>query len=196
VFGKIIDTSSDSKVVDGISGGYFTDSRDGKKYKIVTIGGQTWMAENLNYNASGSKCYDNNPANCDKYGRLYDWPTAKVVCPHGWHLPNNKEWDALTTAVGGKQTAGKLLKAMSGWYNHNGTDAYGFAALPSGCGYSDGSFGGWGGVNSIGNYGYWWSISAYNADQAYDLYMTYKDDVANGGINYKSILISVRCLQD
>ena len=172
--GKVMNTVKSSSN----SEGYFTDSRDGKKYKTVSIGTQTWMAENLNYNASGSKCYDNNPANCQKYGRLYNWNTAMKACPKGWHLPSNEEWYVLCHfadnncvekeegitlegtqeeqwrqffdfALKEQNMAGKFLKSTSGWNNNqgkpdNGTDAYGFSALPGGK-YSDGSF------NFIGN---------------------------------------------
>jgi len=182
----------------------FTDSRDGKKYEMVKIGKQTWMAENLNYNASGSKCYDNNPANCQIYGRLYNWTTAKKACPAGWHLPNNKEWNVLTTAVGGEEIAGEYLKATIGWNwnsyegkSGNGTNAYGFSALPAGDGGSNGSFG------SVGHNGFWWSSSEYDNGNAYlrsmhccnYKYATYQTYVRSYEY-YKSGFLSVRCLQN
>ena len=125
------------------------DERDGKTYKTVKIGTQIWMAENLNYDVEGSECYKNKPENCVKYGRLYNWDAALKNCPYGWHLPSKEEWDMLITVVGGEKTAGKKLKAKSGWKKYvptgndaedcwnentskpgNGTDNYGFSALP------------------------------------------------------------------
>jgi len=140
----------------------FTDSRDGKTYKAVEIGTQTWMAENLNYEVKGSICYNDDPAYCEKYGRLYDWATAmklpvkcnsgyctkqvenphRGICPEGWHLPNREEWQTLVDFAGGKEYVRKKLKAKTGWNNYegqtgNGTDNYGFAALPGGAGCKD-----------------------------------------------------------
>ena len=117
------------------------DKRDGKTYKTVKIGTQIWMAENLNYDAENSKCYENKPENCEKYGRLYDWETAMKACPYGWHLSSDKEWQVLVNFAGGKEVAGKKLKAKSGWNSYkgksgNGTDGLGFSALPGGNGYS------------------------------------------------------------
>jgi len=103
------------------------------------------MAENLNYAAEGSVCYDNKPANCVTYGRLYDFETAKRVCPAGWRLPADVDWDKLENYAGG-ETAGKKLKSRTA----NGTDKYGFSALLGGIGY------GIYGFDEVGGYGYWW----------------------------------------
>ncbi|MCL1947175.1 MAG: hypothetical protein FWF51_08535, partial [Chitinivibrionia bacterium] len=136
--------------------GTFTDSRDGQVYKIVKIGNQIWMAQNFNYNAEGSRCYGEGGIvgrtdkgmpfpdtlseeqireNCEKYGRLYDWETAKKAAPQGWRLPTDKEWKKLLNAAGGSKTAGEKLKSNWGWnYDNNkgksgsGTDTYGFSA--------------------------------------------------------------------
>ena len=173
------------------SSSVFTDTRDGKKYKTVKIGSQTWMAENLNYAANGSKCYDNNSGNCAKYGHLYDWNTARSACPSGWHLPSYDEWDMLSNAVGGEKIAGKKLKAKSGWKdNGNGTDDYGFSALPGGDGDSDGSF------SRVGYYGCWWSASKGHSDRASRLNMNWSGDHAYWLNSLKSDLFSVRCVQD
>jgi uncharacterized protein (TIGR02145 family) len=171
----------------------------GQTYKTVKIGTQTWMAENLNYEVEGSICYENDPDNCAKYGRLYNWETALKVCPKGWHLPSNAEWDKLFRFVDGdtgtespyeSETSGKHLKAVSGWYkNGNGTDKYGFSALPGGLGNSVGSF------DYVGNGGLWWSASEYDSYGAYSRGMGYYNYVGwyNNG---KSSLFSVRCVKD
>ena len=181
------------------------DSRDGKEYKTAEIGNQVWIAENLNYDAEGSKCYGNKPANCAKYGRLYEWKTAMTACPAGWHLPTDDEWTTLTDYVGGKPMAAKKLKTTKGWYNGNGTDEYGFSALPGGFGIGDdgpecgddpdcdepGSF------LFADNSGGWWSATAGDDDN------TAWNRAINGYYNYiirnqenKSKLLSVRCLRD
>jgi uncharacterized protein (TIGR02145 family) len=182
---------------------------DGETYETVVIGSQTWMARNLNYNASGSKCYNDSPSNCATYGRLYDWATAmdlpncgygtscssqigakhRGICPDGWHIPSNAEWTTLENFVG--SSAGKKLKATSGWNSGgNGTDEFGFAALPGGGGDSDGDF------SYVGYYGDWWSASENGASRAYSRGMDYDYE----GVHYlnysKDDLFSVRCLQD
>jgi len=177
-------------------------------YKTKQIGNQVWMAENLNYNVQGSKCYKDDPANCTKYGRLYDWATAmdlpsrcnsttcasqigvkhRGICPSGWHIPSNDDWDELIDFVGGALGAGIKLKSKMGWGVPAGTDEYGFSALPGGNGYSDGSF------NYVGESGAWWSayeIKSRNADS----WFIDDEDVYHGNSG-KENLFSVRCLQD
>jgi uncharacterized protein (TIGR02145 family) len=189
---------------------YFTDSRDGKKYRAVKIGGKRWMAENLNYQPKTGKswCYDGDTLYCGKYGRLYDFRTAKTACPAGWRLPSRAEWDSLGRAVGGWSDAccsgfrswfgaEKKLKARDGWYmnikydvNHNGTDDYGFSALPGGSRYTYG-------FTHAGASGSWWADTKYGDGKTYHRYIhsesnsmqEYSDDIKGAGY-------SVRCVQD
>ena len=222
--------SSSNSAGNVITYGTMTDSRDGQIYKTVTIGTQTWMAENLNYaytdvpcnyigytSDSTSWCYDNDPANCTKYGRLYTWaaamdsvgtwsnngkgcgygstcsPTLPVrgICPEGWHLPTKSEFETLFTAVGGQSTAGKVLKSQTGWYGSgNGTNAFGFSALPAGNRFNDGSF------YSDGNYAYFWSSTEYNSYFAYYIPLHYSYDNAYLRTNDKYLGFSVRCVKD
>lgn len=99
--------------------GELVDSRDGKKYKIVTInheliGGvfveRTWMAENLNYKVEDSFCYTNEVAYCGAYGRLYTFEAAVEACPEGWHIPTIGEWKLLFDTYGGIREAGLALQ--------------------------------------------------------------------------------------
>ena len=119
----------------------FKDTRDGKVYRIVTVGTQTWMAENLNYADSvktpslvgQSWCRDNNPKYCNVGGRYYTWLAAQHVCPMGWHLPSLEEFKTLADNVGGVNVAGMNLRTQVGWNEEsNGRDSVGFSALPVG----------------------------------------------------------------
>jgi uncharacterized protein (TIGR02145 family) len=136
--------------------GTFKDSRDGKTYKTVKIGTQTWMATNLAFKAnSGCWAYDNNKTNAITYGYLYNWETAKKACPAGWHLPSMAEWTTLTDFTGGDKTAGNKLKEAGSkhWASPNAgaTNASGFTALPGGGRQEDGQF------TNIKVNGNWWT---------------------------------------
>ena len=201
-----------------------TDLRDGQTYKTVTIGDQTWMAENLNYAYTGvpasdstSWCYDNDPANCVKYGRLYTWavamdsvgtwstngkgcgygstcsPTGTIrgICPEGWHLPDTTEWNTLFTAVGGQSTAGKVLKSQTGWDDSgNGMDAFGFSALPAGLRDDNG------GYDNEGSHAFFWSSTESYSYYAYYMFLYYYDDYAYLYLLNKYYGRSVRCVKD
>jgi len=169
----------------------FTDERDGQTYRTVKIGNQVWMAENLRFNVGDSSWYyQGNEDNCNKYGRLYTWDAAKKACPAGYHLPSREEWDDLVAATGG-DVAGKILKSKSGWdENGNGTDDYGFSALPGGYRCSDGT------LYGAGYYGYWWTVAESTSNYAYYRRMSYDGDDVYEYNNYKSNGYSVRCVAD
>ena len=170
----------------------FTDSRDGQTYRTVQIGNQTWMAENLNYHTEGSSCYGDKPANCQKYGRHYTWDAALDACPSGWHLPSIAEFDTLIATVGGEYVAGKVLKSKSGWKSDgNGTDDYGFSALPAGFHVIDNGY-----FGDAGDYANFWSATEYNSGYAYCMSMDYFSDYAYPSYLDKPLGLSVRCLRD
>ena len=113
------------------------DERDGRVYKTVRIGSQVWMRENLKFDAGeGSYCYDDVEQNCEERGRLYTWKTAmggaetqgaQGVCPNGWHIPSDNDWNILIETVGG-ETAGDLFKE-GGMLGFNGDLTGGRMAL-------------------------------------------------------------------
>lgn len=162
----------------------FTDSRDGQSYDVVKIGDLTWMAENLNYATEASVCPDGDSRNCKRMGRLYTWVEAKAVCPEGWRLPTSADFAELISAVSGdaaqshtqsaqplvgtlgavSNEVGAKLKSRDGWFKKgNGTDDFGFNALPAGyrgaiSKADDGTISG-GKFDGIGGYAYFWSAT-------------------------------------
>jgi uncharacterized protein (TIGR02145 family) len=174
--------------------GTFKDSRDGKTYKTVAVGRNTWMAENLNYDAKGSACYKNSADSCAKYGRLYDWKTASQACPAGWRLPTDEEWSALETVEGWK-TAGTRLKSSSGWERSGktpvGSDSYGFTALPGG----NSGFGSDIEFRKSGEIGYWWSATEVDATSAWRRTIDKSVEKVYRAYYDKRDKYSVRCVQ-
>ncbi len=160
--------------------------------------------------------YDNSSSNGDTYGALYTWAAAmngavssnanpsevQGVCPDGWHLPSDDEWEELAEYIsndnGGYtksqyiwENVGGHLKATSGWGSGgNGTDDYGFFALPGGARYLDGTF------TNIGDYGYWWSATESNATNAWYRNVYYRDRIVGRSSLNKEIGFSVRCVRD
>ena len=204
--------------------GSLTDSRDGKIYRTVTIGTQTWMAENLNYEEAKSFCYNNSSDSCAKYGRLYRWASAmdsaglfstngkgcgyesdctpvfpvRGICPAGWHLPDTTEWKTLFDAVGGKSTAGRILKSKKGWRyvdaSVSGIDAVGFSALAAG-----GNVAGYFGTDDSGAglFTYFWTSNIYSNGyncEAIGLDRRYMYASQPGGLRFNKF--SIRCVKD
>ncbi len=171
------------------------DARDGEIYKILNIGEQTWMAENLNYKPKGdtaSYCYDNDSTNCKLYGRLYPWKTALNVCPDGWHLPSYGEYAEMLLAIGDETMTGVHLKSTyGGWQGGAGDNNTGFTALPAGVYMGDEGY-------YMGERAEFWSTksSVNNNNHAWNLYLSNEYNVAyqNEG-NLKTTGRSVRCIK-
>jgi uncharacterized protein (TIGR02145 family) len=190
------------------------DSRDGKIYKTVIIGKQTWMAENLNYKTpNDSWCYNDDTNKCKKFGRLYNWETANAGCPSGWHLPSQAEFDSLAKHVGGSELAGARLKSNAYWrtkhdsltnYEYIDNDgaapgvkpdsvlinSYNFNGLPGGT-YFDGDK-----FDYLGIYCSWWTSSKFNQYNPYYYYI-YDQTTGLGSEHTLSTCgFSVRCVKN
>lgn len=168
--------------------GTLKDSRDGQIYRTVTIGTQTWMAENLNYQIGESKCYGDKPENCEKYGHLYTWDDAEKACPAGWRLPSEAEFESLLAAAGSSQDKRSQNLRAGSW--KNGSDKFGFSALPAGFYHSDSKL-----FNYLGTGAEFWTSTEHTSVSAYYLF------VGGNGLAYvhhafRDDGLSVRCLQD
>ncbi|MDR2578762.1 MAG: InlB B-repeat-containing protein [Chitinispirillales bacterium] len=189
---------------------FFTDSRDGKTYRTVKIGDQTWMAQNLNWAGDDGNlgvCYRDNPNNCAFYGRLYEWPTVmngessssltpsgvQGICPDGWHVPSEREWAILTSFVG--NNSGTKLRSAIGWVDDGhefipGTDDFGFSAIAGGFGFL-------GGFGYVGYDGSWWSATETNTETIARLRtINLTSTNLNNSFYDKRGVFSLRCVRD
>lgn len=202
--------------------GQMTDARDDQTYQAVTLGGQTWLARDLNYETAGSWCYQDKEhpdpaANCGTYGRLYDWEAAKTACPAGWHLPSDQEWSTLVkyldphavaestaSIVEESKWAGGMLKATgnlrdeTGLWNYpnvGATNASGLSALPAGVCYDDGS------CDVMGRHAIYWTSTQNDRGKVwfrvldYGLRSIYRAEEGQWGMT-RDTGISVRCIKD
>ena len=150
-------------------------------YKTFKVENKIWMADNFNMEVPGSWCYDNNPENCKKYGRLYTYEAALKNCPKGWHLPSDQEWTELINYLGGEDIAGKVLKE-SGKSKFN--------ALLGGSRIPMGSFG------LIETYGCYWSSTKFDKTHAWYRYLTNQNDLIVRTYFTISYGFSVRYVKD
>jgi uncharacterized protein (TIGR02145 family) len=199
---------------------YSVSDIDGNSYRIVTIGTQTWMAENLrstkftngtsiqlmedasvwgSWSSGTGYCwYNNDMAKYkDTYGALYncnavrDW--VYRLCPTGWHVPSVDEWSILESYLGGWSVAGDKLKEIgtTHWRTGNaGTNSSGFTALPGGTRGDNGSFG------QLGSTGYWWTTSLFSGGLVGYRSMSYNKSSVDWATANRLNGFSVRCLKD
>lgn len=189
----------------------------GNTYKTVTIGTQTWMAENLkvtkyndgsaipnvandvewaNLTTGAYRNYNDKDSTVATYGRLYNWYAINTgkLAPIGWHVATDAEWTTLVTYLGGQGVAGSKLKetGTTHWTFNDATNESGFTALPGGS--HRGSFEG------IGEIGYWWSATKTSETAVSTAYYSYMNTRFSKQIG-RSILgcvdgLSVRCVKD
>ncbi len=173
--------------------GIFTDTRDGKNYKTVTIGRQTVMAENMAYKVKeGCWALDNNDKNVAKYGYLYDWDTARKVAKgvKGWHLPSDKEWRMLVNYLGAGNDAYHKMKEQINSQIGGETNKSGFNALPVGFYSPVLPFG------TFGKHANFWSRTRHGTENACKLIIDFKKGKAECSFEPWSYGFSVRLIKN
>jgi len=174
----------------------YIDTRDGEVYKTVQIGDQVWMAENLKFSSVDSRAvYSKSTMLSDVFGKLYCWEMALEVCPDGWHLPSDEEWETLADHLGGEDVAGSKMKEISKYWNSLNEEASnesGFSALPGGLleDPEDTSY------PYMGEMGFFWSNGEKSRSAAWFRYVKYDGNLLKAGNGDKKNGMSVRCLKD
>ncbi len=168
--------------------------REGTRYPVVQLAGKQWLGKNLNLQVADSWCYDNQPANCDQYGRLYTWEAAKKGCAAlgaGWRLPGDGDWLALTDAFGGYWKSGQLQTGKSAYKALLKGGGSGFDALLAGQRNGNGEL-----FLYLARYGLFWSSSEGGADDAWFYWFVSDDQTLYRNYDGKGRAYSVRCLKD
>ena len=189
-------TSSLSKKLNVFTRSTFIDNRDMREYEYIIINDQIWMAENLVYKPDSGQynAYNNDESLASVYGYLYDWETAMIVCPNGWHLPSEDEWDVLIDSLGGKDIAGGKMKesGTNNWASPNtaATNESGLTILPGGNRSMGGKY------RRLGELAFYWSstVSKEEYPLCYRFYYNYSK-VGNLR-SYHTKGYSVRCIRD
>jgi len=178
-----------------IQRGTVLDNRDGTTYHTIKYGNQWWMVQNLNYNIPGNSwCFGNNDGYCNKFGKLYTWEAALQACPAGWRLPSDYDWFIIVDYLGGWEMAGAKMKqeGIENWQppNDGATNSSNFTALPGGYRYFDGNF------DLFGKFAYFWTSTAEDANNAWAMYLYYRQVEIDKNFYSKSYGFSVRCVED
>jgi len=180
-------------------GNNFTDTRDGKVYSTVQIGSQCWMKENLNYTTGNSWCYGDNSANCDTYGRLYDWNTAMTACPSDWYLPYDVDFINLEEhleCVDAEQTGTRCYGISSKLSNYTpeGNNSSGWTGLLGGARHQSGSYY-YLNDPTYGSVGYWWSSTVGGEEKPYFRAIGSTSYGIQRSTMFSNTGFSVRCLK-
>ena len=152
---------------------FFIDKRNSKIYKTIKIGGKIWLAENFAYEVNGGCwAYRENESYVATYGYLYDWETARSVCPSGWHLPTDEEWSSLLERYNGKDNINNIFSALSGRRNSKGL------------------------FDGNGDSGYWWSSKENGMNKIWIFYMDNNSKSITKFPDDKKFGFSVRYVKD